>query len=196
VVGISNFPLISSIRTLSLCCLAVEFATLSKQPLSFKAPKTLAPSIHPTEPSTLRSLHRSLVAYRRRWSNSRIGLSERNSRRRKPSGFSLAPLEIATPRSCLPSLRMHFWGKRARYAACRGILKRDISERRRRDAHARIFLNISFCTPMCFPYKERCVSSRAITFTIDKKVIKTRQKYYSNCHCNNPPRNIKCIIRI
>lgn len=44
---------------------------------------------------------------------------------------------------------------------------------------------------MCFLTRDQISDPHAIMFTIDKKVIKTRQKYYPNCDRNNP-RNVKC----
>jgi len=89
-------------------------------------------------------------------------VSQKNSLRRKPSG--LAPPEIATPRSCLPSLRMHFREKRAICGMLWNIETRYFWETMAR--RPRTYFLKCRSARRCVPRKERCVRSCAIKFLI------------------------------
>lgn len=118
-----------------------------------KRPRLLRPRFIPTEPSTLRSLHLP-----RCLSSTLVEFANWSLRETvcvvKPPRFSRAardchPLKLST------LAENAFSGKRARDTTCRGILKRNISERRWRDAHIRISLNIRRSARRCVLRKKR-----------------------------------------
>lgn len=108
-------------------------------------------------------------------------VSQRNSLRRKPPRRSLAPPEIATPCSCLPSLRMHF---REKGRETRHVVEYwneiFLRERRWRDAHIRISLNMCpLRGMMCSLPWDQISDPSAIAFVIDKKMLKARPRIKS-----------------
>lgn len=173
-VGISNFPLIWSIRTLSLLPCRGTRNPLKATPLFQNARDSCALDSSNRIFDAIPSLASPLIVD---IGQIRELVFQRNSLRRKPPRLSRAA------RDCHPSqlstiAENAFSGKRARDAACPGILKRDISERRRRDAHVRISLKMSFCTLMCSPRRMCSLPCDQISdppvCVIDKKVLKAR----------------------